>query len=330
MLSLACFLKETVNLRQIMNKFDNSIQLSEHRSSSLTVFLVLVLSLIGFYLVGPIIGFLLALPFYEGSLMDFQTAMAQPFSNPSLKIPLFIVQGMATLVGTIIIPLLYLKLAEKKTIGIFFPKKVNILPIILSGIIVVTFMGVNSLFIEWNSNINFPEFLSGFEKWATETEELAAQMTEYLTSFDNTGQFLIAFVVIAVIPAIGEELLFRGFLQTEFYNSTRNIHIAVWVAAILFSTIHMQFFGFVPRMLLGALFGYLYYWSGSLSVPIFAHMVNNGLTLVLFYLHDLKVIDTDISNTEASPLYAVGIFAIITGILIYYFRKIFLKASDNS
>ncbi|MEP2773913.1 MAG: CPBP family intramembrane glutamic endopeptidase [Fulvivirga sp.] len=310
-----------------MNNFDNNyIHLSDHRSSITTVFLVFVLSLIGFYVVGPGIGFLFALPFYEGSLLDFQSAFANPFENPSLKTPIYIIQGMATLTGTIVVPLLYLFVAEKKRVGIFFKKQVGLLPILLSGIIVVTFMGVNSIVIDWNANISFPEFMSGFENWAKETEELAAKTTAYLTTFSGLPQFFLAFIVIAILPAVGEELLFRGFLQNGFHGITKNIHIAIWISAILFSTIHMQFYGFVPRMLLGALFGYLYYWSGNLFIPIFAHLVNNGLTLILFYLHDIGVIETDLTNTEAAPLYAVGIFAIITAALLHYFRNYFLKA----
>lgn len=310
-----------------MNKFDNNyIHLSDNRSSSTTVFLVFVLSLIGFYLVGPGIGFLFALPFYEGSLLDFQTDFANPFEHPSLKTPIYIIQGMATLTGTIVVPLLYLFVAEKKRFNIFFEKQVGLVPILLSGVIVVAFMGVNSIVIDWNANINFPEFLSGFESWAKETEELAAKTTEYLTSFEGIPQFLLAFIVIAILPAVGEELLFRGVLQNGFHGITKNIHIAIWISAILFSTIHMQFYGFVPRMLLGALFGYLYFWSGNLFIPMFAHLVNNGLTLILFYLHDIGVIETDLTNTEPAPLYAAGIFAIITAALLHYFRNIFLKA----
>ncbi len=313
-----------------MNIFDNNyIHLSDNRSSSSTVLIIFVLSLIGFYVIGPAIGFLFALPFYDGSLLDFQTAFANPFDNPSLKTPIYIIQGMATLTGTIAMPLLYLYVTEKKQFGIFIKKPLGLLPLLLSGIIVITFMGVNSIVIEWNSTIEFPEFMSAFENWAKETEQLAAKTTEYLTSFDGFTQFLLAFVVIAILPAVGEELLFRGVLQNGFHGITKNIHLAIWISAILFSTIHMQFYGFVPRMLLGALFGYLYFWSGNLFVPIFAHLVNNGLTLILFYLHDIGVIQTDLTNTEAAPLYAVGIFAIITALLLHYFRNIFLKGLET-
>lgn len=310
-----------------MNKFDNNIQLWEQRSSSLTVFLVFILSIIGFQVIGPVIGLFLALPFYDGSLVDFQSDLLNPDNNPALKTPLFIMQACASLIGLVVVPLAYLWVAEKKKVSLFFEKRLRLFPIILSGIIVISFMGVNALFIDWNANIDFPDFMSGFEQWAQKTEALAKRMTDFLTDFDHPGQFVMAFIVIAIIPAFGEELLFRGFIQNSLYNSTKNIHLAIWVAAILFSTIHMQFYGFVPRMLLGALFGYLYYWSGNLIVPVFAHFINNGLTLILLYFYDLDLIETDITNTEASPLYTVGIFAIITAVLVFYFRKYFLKSS---
>ncbi|MTI22466.1 CPBP family intramembrane metalloprotease [Fulvivirga sp. RKSG066] len=312
-----------------MNKFDNNIHLSTHRSSSLSVFLVLVLSLIGFFVIGPFLGLLLAQPFYDGSFANFQADMLHPYENPGMRVPFYIVQGMATLTGMIIMPLLYLWFIEKKTFGIFFDKRISLLPMVVASLIVISFMGVNSIFIEWNASIDFPEFMQSFENWARKTEDMATRMTEYLTTFENSGQFALAFLIVAILPAVGEELLFRGILQNQFYSSTRNAHLAIWIAAILFSTIHMQFYGFIPRMLLGALFGYLYYWSGNLFIPILAHLINNGLTLILFYLYDLEVIETDVSNTEAGPLYAVFIFAIITAILIYYFRKFFLKAKTD-
>jgi len=312
-----------------MDKFDNYIHLSEKRSSALTIFLVFFLSLFSFYAIGPFLGLILSLPFYDGSLVEFQAAMVKPFENPELKTPLMITQGIATLVGTVITPLAYLYIVEKKTFFEFFKNTIPILPIILSVVIVICFMGVNALFIDWNANIQFPEFMSHFEKWANKSESLAAEMTDYLTNFSGFDEFLLAFLVIAIIPAIGEELLFRGFLQNLFHENTQNIHLAIWISAILFSTIHMQFYGFVPRMLLGALFGYLYYWSGNLTIPIVAHLTNNGFTLIMFYLHDIEIIDTDISNTESSPLYTVLIFSIITAILLFYFRKYFLRASSD-
>ncbi|HPH46026.1 MAG TPA: CPBP family intramembrane metalloprotease, partial [Chryseolinea sp.] len=136
-----------------------------------------------------------------------------------------------------------------------------------------------------------------------------------------TAQIVVAFIVIAILPAIGEELVFRGIIQKELFRGTKNSHLSIWIAAAIFSAIHLQFYGFVPRMLLGVLFGYLYHWSGNLTLSMLAHFVNNGFTVVALYLHQQKIIDIDIENTESVPWQGVLFSAIFTAVLLYTFRK---------
>ncbi|ELR71438.1 abortive infection protein family [Fulvivirga imtechensis AK7] len=311
-----------------MDKFENNIHLSEGRSSWGSAILILGLALAG-SLIGSYIGLLLSIPFYEGTIIEMAEAFANPMNNPQIKLPLFISQGVTTLLGMIIVPALYLKVRENKSLAIFFKNPLGWVPLLACVIIVISFMVVNSIFIEWNANVSFPDFMKGFEEWARGKEDKLAEVTIYLTNFESTTDLIVAFIVIAVLAPVGEELLFRGFLQNEFHRGSGNIHVAIWLSAILFSAIHIQFFGFVPRLLLGALFGYLYYWSGNLWIPILAHFVNNGFTLVMLYLHQKEVVTYDLENTEAVPLSTVLIFIIITAGLLYYFRYYFLNASTD-
>ena len=133
-----------------------------------------------------------------------------------------------------------------------------------------------------------------------DAEDLLKEVTEYITQFDSTGQFLLGIIVIAVLPAVGEELLFRGCIQNQLFNITRNTHLAIWITAFFFSAIHVQFLGFVPRMLLGALFGYLYFWSGNLLVPMLAHFFNNGLQIFLLYAYQREGFTYNIDELEHS------------------------------
>ena len=103
--------------------------------------------------------------------------------------------------------------------------------------------------------------------------------------------------------------------------ATGNIHISIWFAAILFSAIHFQFFGFVPRLLLGALFGYLYYWSGSLMLAILAHFVNNAVSVTALYLYQEGQFTFDVESQESAPLNVVILSGILTVGLLYYFYK---------
>lgn len=251
--------------------------------------------------------------------MTLQTKLATPADYPELRVPLFIMQGCATLFGLIIVPSLYVLAFEKKNILILAKDKpLYSQSILLTIIVVIVFMIPNTFFIEWNANLSMPDFLKNFETWARQNEDRAAELTTFLTTFDSFGNFLLAFVVIAILPGIGEELLFRGMLQPELQRATGNIHAAIWISAIMFSAIHLQFFGFVPRMLLGVLFGYLYYWSGNIVVPMLAHFINNGFSVVMIYLYQLGIISINLESGEPAPLVMVALFTVITfGILLY-------------
>jgi membrane protease YdiL (CAAX protease family) len=312
-----------------MNITEN--QLSEGDNQPfLTGALGLLAALFGFYILGPLIGSVAAIPFFENGLSDMMELGENPTGDVSFKIPLFIIQGVAALIGLIIIPWLFLYIRKDQPSKSLFPKSPGIQGYFLTALVVFTFMGVNSFFIEWNASVHFPEFMKPLEDWARKNEDMLAEATTFLTTFESTGQFILAFFVIAVIPGIGEELVFRGIVQRKLIQGGLNPHIAIWLAAIIFSAIHIQFFGFVPRMLLGVLFGYLYFWSGDLRVPMFAHFVNNGLTLGFVYAHQMGWVDFDIENSESPTLVSVIIFCIITTIVLVVLNRYFnLRKADE-
>lgn len=292
------------------------------RPPFVTFILVLLVAMVGFVFFGPVLGVLIAAPFSNNGLLDFVSQMGNPLLYPDVKTPYMIVQGSATLFGLIALPSLYWWAVEKRNpcqdVKAFNPLLV---PFVL--VIMISFIVVDSVIIEWNSNLTFPSFLKGFEDWARSFETKAGEVTKFLTTFDSFGDFVIGMIVIAVLPGIGEELVFRGFLQPTLHRATNNIHVAIWFSAILFSAIHMQFFGFVPRMLLGVLFGYLYYWSGNLIIPMLAHFINNGLSVIGIYLYQQGKIPVDIEDTEAAPWALVIICAAVAGFLLVQFQRYF-------
>ena len=121
---------------------------------------------------------------------------------------------------------------------------------------------------------------SDFHSWAGALEAQAMAITKSILAFENTAAMGPVLVSVAFLPALCEEWLFRGTLQPILVRATGNIHVGIWVSAALFSAIHMQFFGFVPRMLLGAGFGYLVVYSGSLWPAVVGHFVNNAGVVV--------------------------------------------------
>jgi uncharacterized protein len=292
------------------------------RPTFISLILILLTAGLGFIIIGPALGILFAMPYYEGTILDFTQKLSNSTEYPELRLPVLIMQGCATFFGLIIIPGLYLFGIEKQNpIDWIKSKSSSLLILLVVAILTITFFAPNSIFIEWNANFVFPEVLKEFGSWARERENLAEEFTKFFVTFETNTDFLIGLVVIAVLPAIGEELVFRGMLQPELFRATGNHHAAIWISAIIFSAFHMQFFGFVPRMLLGALFGYLYVWSGNLFLSMFAHFINNGFSVLMMYLYQRGIITVDLESPEAAPLTAVVIFTSIFIALLYYFKK---------
>lgn len=172
---------------------------------------------------------------------------------------------------------------------------------------------------EINSHMQFPGFLSGVEDWMRTKEDEAKIITERLLKVEGIAGLMFNVFMIAMMPALGEELLFRGVIQRIFTNMTKNYHWGIWIAAFLFSTIHFQFYGFIPRFLLGAMFGYLLVWTGTIWAPILAHFVNNTMAVVGYYLIDKQVISKDIeqwgTGTEQFPLLLFSLTSV--GLLLF-------------
>lgn len=293
---------------------------NQEKPAWLVLVLVALGSLVGL-LIGSAIGMGIGSLIYSGE-GDFLLEAVNP-TDEHMRVPLLVAQGIISLSGFLIAPYFVWKTLRKKDISYFKGSPLHIGSLMLVLLVVVSFAVADSAVIEWNQNMQFPDFLKSFETWARDKENQLAELTQMLVKFDSFGEFVIGFVVVAILAGICEEFLFRGIIQTEFLRGTKNIHVAIWISAFLFSAIHSQFFGFIPRMLLGVLFGYLYHWSGNLIVPMFAHFVNNGFSVAMMYLHQLGMIDVNIDAPEAAPWPAVVGFAILTFVLLAYLKKFY-------
>lgn len=188
---------------------------------------------------------------------------------------------------------------------------------------VVAFMLVAIPFINmlsWlNQQIILPEALSEIEKMMQSSEVQIAEITEKMLNVSTLGALLFNVFLVAVVPALGEELFFRGTIQ-RLLSDWKGALFAIWITAFVFSAIHMQFYGFLPRMLLGAFLGYLLLWSGSLWLPIIAHFVNNSVAVVFYYLkfNGVKVIDVETIGTDDTLWLGIvsGIVCVFLGFLI--------------
>lgn len=175
---------------------------------------------------------------------------------------------------------------------------------------------MNSI-IEWNEGIRLPESMAGIEQWLRAQENMALQATELMMDIDSVGQLIVVILTIGLLTGIGEELIFRGSIQRLMIENRVNVHAAIWISAFIFSALHMQFYGFVPRMLLGAFFGYLVVCSGSLWLPILAHALNNTMATVTYYQPSLETTPWLGATTPGITI----ISTIVTLLLVLYYVK---------
>jgi len=277
--------------------------------------------MIGFQFIGAFLGLMFALPFYPGDIEMFLQAILDPTSDENMRTPFLLMQGIGSITGFILLPWLLLKYYYKGHLRDFSSSVTSTQLVLLTIFIALFFMGVNAPFIEWNQNFVFPEALSGLEEKLRALEDTLAKTSAFITNFDSAGQLILGLIVVAVIPGIGEEFVFRGLVQNHIYGISKNIHVAIWVGALLFSLFHLQFYGLVPRMLLGAMFGYLYYFSGNIIYPMVAHFFNNGFTLVMLYLFQQDVVNYNIEDTEVLPWFQVIFTAFLTLVLFFVFIR---------
>jgi membrane protease YdiL (CAAX protease family) len=193
-------------------------------------------------------------------------------------------------------------------------------------VMVCAIPGIN-LLADLNNRIVLPECLSSLEQFFRQMEEEAALLTERFMQADNVWVMMINMGLMAVLPALAEEMSFRGVFQQLLGGRT---HVAIWLTAVIFSAIHMQFYGFIPRMLMGALFGYVFVWTGSLWVPIVMHFVNNGMAVLVYYILSSKgvSIDTNYADTlGAGTTWWLGVISLLTvGILL---RVLYLRITSQ-
>lgn len=208
-------------------------------------------------------------------------------------------------------PLQSLGLCSSK--GIFY---------LISVLLVIACTPFVAQLTEWNETMKLPASFEKIEALMRQLEDMAEAETERMLNTDTWGGLIANLVVIALIAAVGEELTFRGVLQPWLIKVCRNPHVGIILGAIVFSAIHFQFYGFVPRFVLGLLLGYLAYVSRSLWPSILLHFINNGTTVVAMFLVQRGVIDVDIDEIGSTNIYLTILSALATiALLVLAWRK---------
>lgn len=198
--------------------------------------------------------------------------------------------------------------------------------LIMSLVILPVVMGL----AEWNAGLHLPASLSKLDELLQRMDEQNAEVVKLMCHDSRIGILLLNLVVMGLLPAVGEELCFRGTIQPFLQKWIKNPHWAIWITAFIFSAIHFQITGFIPRMLLGAYLGYLAYWSGSLWLPIVAHFLHNSLSVTADYIFMRRGFDveelqlSDVHNYK----YILGVAVVLMFVGIYLLWK-YRKKTDT-
>ena len=276
----------------------------------------LVFSLLGMFIGGVIYGF--------NTLPDFLHDVSSQMGR--LKI-LQISNCFGMFVAP---PLLLARIEGKRPLSYLHLKQVKAVVIGLTILIMIFSMPLLEWTALFNQKMQLPDILKSLEQWMRIKEELATELTKKFLLMPHWSDLLVNLLMLAVLPAIGEEFIFRGCLQRIFARWTKNQHVAIWLTAFIFSAVHLQFFGFIPRMLLGALLGYLLLWSGSLWTCILAHFLNNALVVGISYINQYQGEPVNFGSQTTPEAWYIYLFSfVLTFVLLYIFYKNSIRNKEN-
>jgi uncharacterized protein len=273
--------------------------------------------------------------FFFLSVVVFCSIFTSPISFLTASYPdnvdLIKLVQLITILAIIILPSLIAAyfVSDKPLIFLGLNRKPDLKSFILVVLLMILAIPFINLLGDINQHMVLPKAFAGIEAWMKSAEQQAAQLTEKIVQVRTFGDLSINLFLIAVLPAFGEELFFRGVFQS-IVKDLKGAVTAIWIGAILFSAIHLQFYGFLPRMLMGALFGYLIFWSKSLWLPITAHFVNNAVATIFYYFKFNGYKTPNIDSIGIGNTLWIGVVSgLVTVGIIYYLYFYFTKLKTN-
>jgi membrane protease YdiL (CAAX protease family) len=237
-------------------------------------------------------------------------------------------------VGTFVVPaLLFSYLFEGNLFSLYkFRNPTGMTPMLLVILMMVSVIPFINYMAEINLKMEIP--IRALDKLLRSLESTAEEMMVAFTTTKSIGGLLVNLLMIAVIAAVGEELIFRGLLQGLISDMLKNTHLAILITALLFSAFHFQFFSFLPRFFLGLILGYLMYYGQSIWYPILAHFVNNAMGVIYYYFNSRGSADDmleEIGTSTLIPVAAVVSLALflLFGVLWYFQAERFTTRSPQ-
>jgi membrane protease YdiL (CAAX protease family) len=305
----------------VQNSFNNTNRLTSKQ------FAIRIIILLTLMFVGNIIFLLIAnvcsLIFWDYNFFANPDLLAQT-TNPEMIPILRFFQG-TTSIGMFLVPGLAWAWIYEKPISksLEFKSPIKIGHTILMLLLIIAALPMINALAAMNQQMELPAFMSELEQSLRSAEANAIKFMEALLGTESIGVLLANLFVVAVLPGVAEEVIFRGILQKEIMRISGKPILAIIIAAFMFSAMHMQFFTFLPRFILGIMLGLVFYWSKNIWIPILLHFFNNGLSVIAWYILSREEIENSLENVGTTsnmwPLALVSILAVVS--ILYYVRK---------
>ncbi len=273
------------------------------------------------FIIAQLLSGVIILMYYKSA--DISSIAAHPQDMNCLRVA----QMLASFFGFLLPAIIFSRMKDGRSFR--YAKADNLFHPVLFVVIPLLVLTIYPL-------INVSFFIN---KWMPWNNWMQGSQGEYKAIVDalladkSFGVFMLNFLTIAAVPAICEEWIFRGTLQ-RLFTEKLNIHLAVFIASLFFSFIHFEFSGFLPRLILGLLLGYVYYYTQSLWASIYVHLVNNGAQVIIMYLNAVGIYKTDIDNPEMPDVwefiaYSIG-FVLLSYAFFYFVRRRKMLTSSDT
>lgn len=275
--------------------------------------------LIGFTIAGILAAGLLSIPVWTSLTGTSFETMTTDMNNPAYADAYKVIQVIAAIVGFFLPAVLAAYLLNRKPMKLIgFSGKIQGMQLLL--VIMIVFFGLMvSTSLSWfNSNLPIPN------EWKTYFDKMEADYNdgvESVISLRNFADYLFALFILAVLPAICEETLFRGGLQNFLTRSTKMPWLSIILVSILFSLAHWSYYGFLSRLFLGMMLGLLYQYSGRIWLSIFGHFLNNAIAISVLYFYTMngKSLKEAI-NDETETFWGIFALPVMIALFVWYYK----------
>ncbi len=276
--------------------------------------------LIAFVVAGVILAGLISIPIWTSmtgkSITEMEKGMTDPANSDALKI----IQGLTAVVGFLLPALVTAGVMNRRPAQLLgFNPRINFRQISLVLAIMITALFVSAGLGYLNENIPIdPAWKTKFDQLENDYNE----QVEAIIGLNNAGEYILALFIMAFLPALCEEAMFRGGLQNFLTRATRSPWLSIGVVSLLFSAAHFSFYGFLPRFFLGIMLGMIFHYTGRLWLSIIAHFINNALAITIIYIYKRQGRSIDEVFRESNGTYW-GLLALPLVIaLLLYLQKI--------